>query len=62
MRKLSEENPDGLSSNQFANTREIEIPSVMNNTTKRISTFSTPRILNKDDKIVYIDGSFDILH
>lgn len=27
MRKLSEENPDGMSSNQFANTREIEIPS-----------------------------------
>ena len=34
----------------------------MNNTTKRISSFSTPRILNKDDKIVYMDGSFDILH
>lgn len=34
----------------------------MNNTTKRISSFTTPRLVNANDTIVYIDGSFDILH
>jgi ethanolamine-phosphate cytidylyltransferase len=50
----------------FANTQEGLIrataPVQMLTSTRRLAEFSTSRIPTKDDKIVYVSGSFDMFH
>ncbi len=64
LRKMSgDNNNEGVSDKIISQQKKNVLPEIkLLNTTKRIRQFSNNRDVNSQDKVIYIDGNWDIVH